>query len=417
VPESKASDIFDLVNKFAGYGFNKSHAAAYALVAYQTAYMKANHPVEFMAASMSFDMNNTDKLGIFRRELKIMGIELLGPDINASDVVFSVDRSTDRAAIRYALAAIKNVGEGAMKAMIAERRENGPFADLFDLARRLDPHVINKRQMENLARAGAFDSLEPNRRRAFEGVETLHRHSSVAHNERASGQMGLFGGEGAGAVDSPSLPDVADWPKMQRLKEERESIGFCLSAHPLDDFGRELKRLQVKSAAEVLAAGKSGTRRMAGTLLEISERTSKKGNRYAFLMFEDTTAAFEAIAFSEVLAEHRDRLDVGSSFFLRVNVQFEGDDARLSVQDMEPLEAAAAHAQPSVEVVLETTQPLAPLKDLLASGRRGEGKVRVISRLGAEGEVTVELPGGYLVSSDVIGRLQALPGIVEVREI
>ncbi|MEQ9575305.1 MAG: DNA polymerase III subunit alpha, partial [Rhodospirillales bacterium] len=160
----KASDIFDQVAKFAGYGFNKSHAAAYALVAYQTAYLKANHPVEFLAASMTLDQHNTDKLNVFKQELDRMGVDLLSPDVNKSQVKFSVERDGGTSAIRYALAAIKNVGEGAMASLVEARKDGGPFKDVADFAHRLDPKVINKRQMENLIRAGALDSLNPNRR-------------------------------------------------------------------------------------------------------------------------------------------------------------------------------------------------------------------------------------------------------------
>ncbi|MFQ5765824.1 MAG: DNA polymerase III subunit alpha, partial [Rhodospirillales bacterium] len=416
VPEAKATEIFDLVSKFAGYGFNKSHAAAYALVAYQTAYMKANHPVEFMAASMTLDLHNTDKLAVFRRKLRDMKIELLGPDINASGADFTVDRSGPVAAIRYALAAIKNVGEGAMRAVVAERGENGPFKDPLDFAQRLDPHVINKRQLENLIRAGAFDGLEPNRRRLFEGIETLLRHASLAQNERLSGQMGLFGGDG-GAIEAPALPETADWSQMERLKEERDAVGFCLSAHPLDDYETELKRLRVKPAADIRAAGKSGPRRMAGTLLEITERTSKRGNRYAFLTFEDPSAAFEAIAFSEILAGHRAGLEVGNSFFIRANVQFEGDSARFSVQELEPLEKAAAGTAAGLAVVVDSAAPLKPLRQILRRGPKGKSQVRVVSRLEGGREVELELPDAYAVSSEVLAQVRALPGLVEVRDI
>ena len=261
VPENKASDIFDQVNKFAGYGFNKSHAAAYALVAYQTAYMKANHPVEFMAASMTLDMNNTDKLGVFHEQLRKSGISLLGPDINASGAVFTVDRQGPGGpAIRYALAAIKNVGEAAMERLVAEREANGPFEDLFDFARRLDSHVINKRQLKNLARAGAFDGLLDNRRQVFAGIEMLLRHAAVAQSERASGQMGLFGAAD-GAFDRPTMPDITDWAE-DRTPERGIRCHRPLSLGPSlgrlwerpqapqgQDLCRGLRRRQIGAAA------------------------------------------------------------------------------------------------------------------------------------------------------------------------
>ena len=239
-----------------------------------------------------------------------MGIKVRGPDVNASDAVFTVERDPNgsNGAIRYALAAIKNVGEAAMEGLVRERRENGPYRDLFDFAQRLDPHAVNKRQMENLVRAGAFDGICSNRRQVYDAIEMLLRHASIANNERDSGQMGLFGGDSAGAVEAPSLPEIADWQKMDRLTEEFEATGLYLSGHPLDDFTPIMKRLKVKTNADIISAGKPGPRRMAGTLLGISERTSKKGNRYAFLSFTDTSGVFEVIAFSETLNQNRDIL-------------------------------------------------------------------------------------------------------------
>ncbi len=415
VPEAKANDIFEQVSKFAGYGFNKSHAAAYALVAYQTAYMKANHPVEFMAASMTLELSNTDKLGVFHQKLREMGIALLGPDINESSYRFTVDRDhPGGAAIRYALAAIKNVGEAAMKSVVHERDQNGPFKDIFDFAGRLDPHVVNKRQMESLARAGAFDSLNPNRRHVFSGIETLLRHASVAHNERDSGQMGLFGGEVETGV--PTLPETPDWPKIERLQEEFDATGLYLSGHPLDDFGKSLKRLKVKTAADIIAAAKPGPSRMAGTLMEISERTSRKGNRYAFMKFMDMSGVFEVIVFSEILSEKRALLEIGNSFFIRANAQFE-DEARFTVQALEPLQQAALNAAPGLAVVIDSPKPLGALRDVLGGRRQGEGQVRVISRLEEGSEVELELKGGYSVSAEIVDTVRAIPGVVEAREI
>ena len=212
VTRAQATHIFDLVAKFAGYGFNKSHAAAYALVAYQTAFLKANHPVEFLAASMTLDMGNTDKLNIFRQELRRLGVSLLPPDVNASEAVFAVElQDGDSPAIRYALAAIKNVGEAAMEAMVDERRTNGPYRDVFDFAGRLDSRTVNKRALENLVRAGAFDRLDPNRRRLLESVETLLRHAGAAASDRESNQMALFG-DGAAAPSPPVLAETVSQP-------------------------------------------------------------------------------------------------------------------------------------------------------------------------------------------------------------
>ncbi|HYN38952.1 MAG TPA: DNA polymerase III subunit alpha, partial [Rhodospirillales bacterium] len=234
VPKAKASQIFDLVAKFAGYGFNKSHAAAYALIAYQTAWLKANHPLAFFAASMTLDLNNSDKLGAFRQELGRLGIRVLPPDVNASEATFSVERGVGNdGGIRYALTGIKTVGEPAARAVVEERRRGGPYRSLADFAQRLGSRVLNKRQLENMARAGAFDGLDPNRRRVHDSVEAMLRLAGGAAPQDA-GQSLLFGDAAWKQATRLQLAEVADWPSMQRLGEELEAVGFYLSAHPLD---------------------------------------------------------------------------------------------------------------------------------------------------------------------------------------
>ena len=420
VPEAKASQIFDLVNKFAGYGFNKSHAAAYALIAYQTAYLKANHPVEFLAASMTLDLNNTDKLNTFRQELMRVGIPLLPPDINASDAAFSVESGRDGGgAIRYALAAIKNVGEAAMRALATERAANGPFTDLLDFARRMDARQLNKRQLENLVRAGAFDGLEANRKRLFDGIEAFLRHAGAAAEDRASGQMGLFAGGDGAAASAPALqlPETADWPPMECLGEEFAAIGFYLSAHPLDAYARSLERLRVTPYAEVLAQGRSGPVVLAGTVIAKRERTSGKGNRYAFVQLSDASGMYELTVFSELLAVARDLLEVGTSLYIRASAQFEGESARLTAQAIEPLEAVAARAVSQLAIVIDSPTPLDALRSVLAGERGGTGEIRVISILSdADEEVEIDLPGRYAVNPGMLLRLRMIPGVIDVRE-
>ncbi len=424
VPEEKAGNIFNLVNMFAGYGFNKSHAAAYALVAYQTAYMKANYPVEFFAASMTLDLGNTDKLSIYNQELQHTRIEVRGPDINASGAVFTVERDANgngqgtaaTGVIRYALGAIKNVGEAAMEKVVQEREANGLFKDLYDFAQRIDPHAVNKRQMENLARAGAFESLCANRRQVHSAIEMLLKMSSIAHHERDSGQMGLFGGKAEGApADAPGLPDISEWSKMERLAEEFDATGLYLSGHPLDDYGTAMKRLKVKTQSDITQAGTSGSKRMAGTLLGVSERTSKKGNRYAFLSFTDTSGVFEAICFSEILSEKREILGAGNSLY--IHAQYDAEEGRLSINSLQLLEKAADSAVPGLAVVVESEKPLRALRDILADGSQGRGQVLVISRLEEGSEVELELKGSYSLTPEMINAVRAIPGIVETREI
>ena len=419
--EAKAAQIFDEVDKFAGYGFNKSHAAAYALVAYQTAWLKANHPTEFFAASMSLEFGNTDKLNVFRQELDRLGIPLLPPDINQSDVTFTVCPPGDDGrpgGIRYALAAIRNVGAQAMAEVVAERTSGGPFRDIYQFAERVGNRAANKRQLENLVHAGAFDSLEPNRRRLFEGIEFVLKVASAAAFERDSNQANLFG-EAAGGLAAayPALADVTDWPEMERLNHEFEAVGFHLSAHPLDAYGPALERLGVVSF-ESLDSKAAGLRpRLAGVVVGRRERTSAKGNRYAFVQLSGIDGVFEVVVFSEVLAASRDLLDSGRPVLVTAEVRADGEGARLSAQNIEDLDAAAVKAVAGLKIHIDRAEALNGLKRAIAQGRGGRGRVSLILDTDESQAVEITLPGGYAISPQLRAALGAVPGIIELRDI
>jgi DNA polymerase-3 subunit alpha len=416
VPPKRADEIFDQVNKFAGYGFNKSHAAAYALIAYQTAYMKANHPVEFLAASMTLDMGNTDKLNVFRQELDRLSIPLLGPDINKSGVTFQVENANGRGkGIRYALAALKNVGGGAMAGVVKERAEGGPFQDIADFVHRLDTHLVNKRQLENLARAGAFDTLEPNRRRLFEGVEVLMRHANAAQSDRESNQMGLFVGDAAPQMTF-TLPEREDWPAMERLREEFDAIGFYLSAHPLDAYASKLASMGVKPSASLVPGSGTYPATLAGTLIAKKERTSAKGNRYAFIQFTDPSGVFEVTAFSETLAAAGDLLEVGNSLRIKATVQAEdGDEVKLLANQFSSLEQEAARTVEHLRIKVADKDAIAAIQRILADQQPGRGRIRIDTRpLDAQWHADVELGRQFNLSADAQLALRALPGVIGV---
>ena len=415
VPEGKASEIFDQVNKFAGYGFNKSHAAAYALVAYQTAYMKFNYPVEFMAASMTLDMGNTDKLNIFRQELDRIDVPVLPPDVNHSDVMFTVERDGEKPAIRYALAAVKNVGEAAMSGLVAERSENGTYNDITDFVGRLDTHTVNKRQLENLARAGGFDSLEPNRRRIHASVENMVRHAAAAQSDRESNQIGLFGGEDAPTV-SINLPDIPDWPIMERLNEEFEALGCYLSGHPLDAYGSRLKQLGVETVANANKRTEPALITLAGTVTAKKERTSAKGNRYAFVGLSDATGAFEVTVFSEALAAAREFLEVGSNVLIKATAQPEdGDGMRFLANEFRPLEMAAANTVENLRIVIATPNAVPEICNILAGEKRGKGRIHIHAQPEDCGwEADVDIGAGYTLSPDANMALRNLSGVIGV---
>jgi DNA polymerase III subunit alpha len=417
VAGAQASMIFDKVAKFAEYGFNKSHAAAYALVAYQTAWLKANHPAEFMAATMTYDMGNTDKLNSFRQELDRLKIRLLPPDINRSRHDFTVEKAADgTSGIRYALAALKNVGEGAMRAVADDRDRGGPFRDLVDFARRVDTKQLNRRQMENLVKAGAFDSLDKSRGKVFKNIETLLRFAANEAEQRESNQMNMFGGSSAPAL---KLDNAPDWSPHEKLSQEFEAIGFYLSAHPLDAFAKSLKRLGALKVAELprhlMAGGKSRVR-LAGSLLSKQERTSSKGSRYAFLQVSDATGMYEVTCFSEILAVSRELLDAGGPLLIEVDAKLEDEQLRLTCQRITSLDEEAAKAAAGLKIHIRDEAPLNALRALISKEPRGRNHIAIVSHIGSR-EVEIGLKDGIALGPKFMGALRTVSGVVDVEEI
>ena len=410
-----AADIFVQVEKFAGYGFNKSHAAAYALVAYQTAYLKANYPVEFIAASMTLDAGNTDKLGQFRVELERQKIELLPPDIQKSEVYFSVETTDDgESAVRYALAAVRNVGAAAMEHLVREREENGVFKNLFEFSERLEAQVMNKRQIENLARAGAFDAIVPNRRQVFEAVEMLTRYTHAMQNERESNQVNLFG-DGFGDQARPPLPDVDDWSTEARLHQEHDAIGFYLSAHPLESYRQTLNRLGVADWADVQAGRVRGSRVvMAGIVSARKFVNSARGGRLAFAQMSDASGSFELMVFSELLAKSRDLLESGTPLLISVDVQKRDDDIRLSASSIQALDEAAAEAVAGLKIFFRDVDALLSLSGVMNEhGTKGRGRVSLVLDRDLR-EIEIDLPQGYQISAPMRSAIKSISGVVDV---
>jgi DNA polymerase-3 subunit alpha len=417
-----ANHIFDLMAKFAGYGFNKGHAAPYALIAYQTAYLKANYPVEFMAASMTLDMGNTDKLNVFRQELQRLGVKLLPPEINRSDVEFTVEVTSEGPAIRYALAAIKGVGAEAMRSLVAERANGGRFADLFDLARRLDAKSFNKRQFEGLAKAGAFDCLNPNRAQSVAAADLVLRHASAAAAERESQQVSLFGG-GAAELPKPILPNVVEWLPFDRLQNEFEAIGFYLSAHPLDPYQAVLKRIGVVPFAQLQARvnlGGSTRFKLAGIVVGRKERTSAKGNRFAFVQMSDLTGLFEVTVFSETLNQARPLLDSGLALVVTVDIRPEDDTLRLTALAIESLDELAAKNTTGLKVFLGSEVALPSLRSVLgrdaAAGTGRGGPLRLVVA-DQDREIEIALPGAYRIGAQLRAAMKAIPGVIEIHDL
>ncbi|WP_262695104.1 DNA polymerase III subunit alpha [Kordiimonas aquimaris] len=432
IDAEKASYIFDLVTKFASYGFNKSHAAAYALVAYQTAYMKANYPAEFMAAIMTLDMGNTDKLAAFKQELQRMEVPLLLPDINKSDVSFVVEAMPEsyceeddprhNLAVRYALGAIKGVGEKAMESIIHERAENGPFKDMFDFSDRIDPKLVNKRQMERLASAGAFDSLLEGRSQAFAAAEILMRMAQRMAEERASNQVSLFADASMETIDRPALPIVKSWTPTEQLEQEKKALGFYLSAHPLDAYTTILERERIVSAKDVMTDSVliGQTVNMAGAIAGYREGTSKRGNKFGRLTLSDRTDAYELMYFGDDIETMRRLVDEGAPVVVAVSIRRRDDDdsVGLSCRSIDSLEQVAARSSKGLFIDVEDPACFDSIKAVLDRKSGGKGRVTVKFPVAEDSRVAeFRLPGGYKVSPELRQAIAAEIGILSVEEV
>jgi len=419
VDKKKAAEVFDLLEKFANYGFNKSHAAAYAVVSYQTAWLKANHPVEFMAAVMNCDMHLTDKLGIYIEEVKRLEIPLVPPCVNRSLATFSVSHGH----IHYALGALKNVGVEAMRLIVKGRGET-PFRDLFDFARRVDMKRIGKRPLEMLARAGAFDQLDSNRHKVLASIDKLAAWSAAVHEDRASAQGGLFGDSGDD-LPEPRLPMPGDWLPIEKLGQEHQAIGFYLSGHPLDDYQGPLKRKGVLTLTEVhqKAGGGRFATKIGGTVAGMQQRKSARGNRFAFVQLSDPTGLYEVTVFSDALEAYRDLLVAGANVVLAVEANLEGDQLKLLCRSVQPVDVAVANAAAmGLRVIVNDMAAIQTVANVLngvpkGGDRRTSGPVNMLlMNPELPGEVELALGEGFPVSPVIRGALRSLPGVVTVEE-
>ena len=412
VERGRAELIFELVAKFAGYGFNKSHAAAYALIAYQTAYLKANHPIEFLAASMTFDIGNSDKLNGFVQEARRMEISIEPPSVNRSEVGFVPSNG----AVRYSLAALKNVGRHAVEHICAEREARGAFRDISDFARRINPRLINKRALETIAAAGALDELGVDRATALANVDRIIAVGSASLEARREGQVDLF----AGTAHTPPPMDLRPalpWVPTERLAHEFETVGFFLTGHPLDDYEDVLDALGVVTWAEFSAKAQAhrsvGT--LAGTVLHARERKGRTGNPYAFVAFSDPTGQFEAVIFSETLAASRQLLEPGTVVVLEVEAEADGETVKARVQRLASLDAAAEALHAGMKIYVEGTEALQPLAEQVGPSR-GQGQLRLVLRLDdLSREVEFALPQGIDATPKRRSALKLVEGVVAIR--
>ena len=415
-----AAQIFDQAAKFAGYGFNKGHAAAYAQVAYQTAYLKANYPVEFLAASMTLDIGNTDRLNVFRQEARRLGITVRAPDINHSQVYFSCETGNESGqggVITYALSAVKIVGPQAMEHIIGLREESGPFRSIADFAARIDPKLINKRAFENLVKAGAFDSIHSNRRQLIESADGILGYAAQNTRDRSAGQTNLFGTTPDVSRHGPTLAGIDDWPPHERLAEEFSAIGFYLSGHPLDGYGTALKRLGVISYADLSTDARRSSVKvtLAGTIIRRQERRGKSGDPFAFVALSDPTGMFEVMVFSEALASARPFLEIGRPILLRVIGDWVEDELKLRAISIDDLDTAAAQAGEGLKIKLYDPGPI-PLIALELKNP-GKGLVTLIVPGQSRQEIEIALPRRVQINSQIKNTIAALSGVAEVESV
>ncbi len=414
----QAGSIFDLVDKFAGYGFNKSHAAAYAYVSYQTAWLKANAPVEFFAASMSLDISNTDKLAVFYQDAKRFKVKIRSPDVNRSGADFEVENGE----VLYALGGIRNVGLQAMEHVVAVRKEGGPFRDIFDFVERVDPKQVNKRAFETLARAGAFDSIHPNRAQVFGAADFLVAYGQSVATQRNSDQQDFFaGGDFQVEAQKKKMPKTDPWTPVQRLDEELAAVGFYLSGHPLDDMVEALRRKRTDLLAEVIPKAEAGAEafRMAGVVRRKQERASQSsGEKFAFVTLSDPTGEYEVLFPPESLRKCRDMLEPGMAVSLKVRAKARDGEVRFFGDDCEPVDKAIENAVAALRVhLVPRSIEIEAIKKRLGVANPRGGEIILVAPIDGGREIEMRLPGRFTLDGAVRGALKTAPGVVFVEDL
>jgi DNA polymerase-3 subunit alpha len=417
----QANDLFDLIDKFAGYGFNKSHAAAYALLSYQTAWVKAHYPEEFYAASMCFDMHQSEKLAVFVDDARRGGIAIEPPDVNRSEAEFTVERTDDGYAVRYALAGIKNVGEKAMEALVAEREENGWFETLEDLFHRMPKGSMNSRQLEGLVAAGALDGLDPDRARLFANVDLLLAVSEAANRERESGQAALFGGE-AQTDAALRLKPAEEWSRADRMAKERDNFGFYFSAHPVEGYRAIASANGARSYASLIDAGAPAGGRAAAVMAAMVEKVNKgrtrKGKDFVRADFSDSSGQFSAACFEDSLvASFVKWADESTCVLLNVELDSPTPDEppRITVRGARPLRDVKAGARMTLTVDVDRPEGIFALESELQRGSDGRGEVRVRLRTGDGGGTLLRLGLDFQLDGELAERLASVEGLANVQ--
>ena len=419
IDAKRANELFDLIDKFAGYGFNKSHAAAYALLAYQTGWLKAHYPEEFFAASMCFDMHQSEKLAAFVDDARRGGVTLLPPSMNRSQAEFTVEQTDDGYAVRYALAGVRNVGEKAMEAIARDREARGPFESLTDLFERLPKGALNSRGLEALAAAGALDEFEPDRAKVYANADLLLAVADAAERERSSGQQGLFGGE-AEQGDTLRLKEVEPWSRVERMAKERENFGFYFSAHPVEAYRQVASANGARSYASLMAAGApTGGRAsavMAAMVEKVNKGTTRKGKPFVRADFSDSSGQFSAACFEEALvASFEQWVKDGTCVLLQVELDSPSPDEppRITVRGGTPLTRVTSEARMLLTLEVLDEAGLEALRIELGD-ESGTGEVIATLHTGLGDDPTVRLGRSFQLDGDLAERLASVPGLAKV---
>ncbi len=422
IEKAEANALFDLIDKFAGYGFNKSHAAAYALLAYQTAWLKAHYPEEFYAASMCFDMHQSEKLAVFVDDARRSGIKVLPPSLNHSEAEYTVEQTDDGYAVRYALAGIRNVGERAMEAIVEEREAAGKFESLKDLFERLPKGSMNSRQLEALISAGALDEFEPNRARLMANTDMLLAVADAAERERSSGQAGLFGGEDAAVEDTLRLKDAEDWSLSEARNREKENMGFSFKEHVTAAY-REIASAQgARSHASLMAGGVPGGGRM-GAVMAVqvegaNKGTTKRGKPFIRADFSDSSGQFSAACFEEGLVDKfLEWAENGTCVKLDVELDSPSPDEppRITVRGAVPLEAVKGSMAMLLTLEVESVDALTQLALELGADDTGGDEVLATLLTGDPTPPVMRLGRTFSIDGDVAERLASVPGLAKVQ--
>lgn len=414
IDKKLAVEIFDIIAKFAGYGFNKSHAVAYALIAYQTAYLACHFPVEFLTACMNMDIGDTDKLSFYKHEANRRGIKILPPDVNLSDEIFK----PEGADIRYALGAIKGVGLEATKLMVAERA-NGKFADIFDFAARNNPKFISKKTLESLAKAGAFDSIHKNRRQIFDSTEILSRYNAASQDEKETNQINLFDTVESEAP-KPNLAHVLEWDQFERLEAEYGALGFYLSDHPLSEYEAVLKNIGVvqSNLIEEKVQSASMKIKLAGVVATKTLRSGKRG-RFGFAKLSDAYGVYEIVLYDDdLITKTAALLDSNEPLFINAEAKKDEGGVRLIAENIQPLRAYVEKNQrqfvklQDLEFKLAKTENIAKFHEILLENKFAEGalnKNKISVSLVLDGkELLVSLPEHYSINENIKEQIEAL---------